>query len=208
MPVIKCMNCDQGMAELPEDSIDLIFTDPPYVKDQYKEAYELLAKHGPRLLKPSAFLITYVPQYRLNEVMRIMESGLEYYWICSQINNRESIMVHQKKAICLFKPIIIYQKPPKKPCKNAFVDVIKGHKQKAFHPWEQSIHDALHLLSRFAGPGDMILDPFMGSGTTILAAKLLGLEAIGFEIDPDTYRTASERLNQSALNLDRFKAKT
>jgi len=205
---IRCMDCDQGMGELPDNSVDLIFTDPPYVKDQYKAAYETLAKHGPRVLKPSGFLITYAPQYRLHEIMQMMGEDLEYYWICSQLNNRESILVYQKNAICLFKPILIYQKPPRKMCKEAFVDVISGKKQKKFHPWEQSIHDALHLLSRFAGPGDMILDPFMGSGTTILAAKLLGLEAIGFEIDPDTYRTASERLNQSALNLDRFKAKT
>ncbi|MFA4971973.1 MAG: DNA methyltransferase [bacterium] len=195
---ILCQDCDSGMADLPANSIDLIFTDPPYVKDLYREAYALLGTHAPRLLKPSGFLITYAPQYHLHEIMQILGKRLEWYWICMQINRRESILVHQKNAIAKHKPIVIYQKAPKKPNKRIFVDVIAGMKQKRYHPWEQSIHDALHLLSRFAAPGDVVLDPFMGSGTTILAGNLLGLECIA----PILAEEANPRLDEAAKHAD------
>jgi hypothetical protein len=45
---------------------------------------------------------------------------------------------------------------------------------------------------------------FAGSGTTLLAAKLLGLNYIGFEIDPDTYQIACQRLEQQPLDLRQF----
>lgn len=43
-----------------------------------------------------------------------------------------------------------------------------------------------------------------GSGTTLLAAKLLGLNYIGFEIDYDTYQIAKKRLEQTTLDITRF----
>lgn len=44
----------------------------------------------------------------------------------------------------------------------------------------------------------IVLDPFMGSGTTGLAAKLLGFNYIGFELNPDNAQTASDRINAAA----------
>jgi len=45
----------------------------------------------------------------------------------------------------------------------------------------------------------LVLDPFMGSGSTALAAKRLGCDYVGFEIDPDYVRLAREKLGQSSL---------
>ncbi len=199
------MDCDEGMAALKKNSIDLIFTDPPYVKDQYQQAYTTLAKHAKRILKPSGFLITYAPQYRLNEIMFILGKKLDYFWLVSQVNQESRMAaVHRKNVMCGFKPILIYQKPPFAAPHKIFLDVVRGRKSKLHHAWEQSIHEALHLLSRFCIAGDIILDPFAGSGTTLLAAKLLGRDYIGFEIDPDTYLDACQRLEQQPLDLRQF----
>ena len=48
-------------------------------------------------------------------------------------------------------------------------------------------------------PGDLVLDPFAGSGTTLYAAKTLGLGAIGIEIEPRYCEIAVKRLRQEAL---------
>ena len=199
------IDCDQGMENIDPGTIDHIFTDPPYVKEQYYQAYTTLFKHAERLLRPSGYLFTYCPQYRFDEIFSMLQSsGLKYYWMCPQLNLHETGMVYQRNAICLYKPILIFQKEPMQKCPLPFTDVIRGNKQKEYHVWQQDINDVLGLLCRFAIQGETILDPFAGSGTTLLAAKLLGLEYIGFEIDPNTYRIACERMEQQPLDLQYF----
>lgn len=202
---LSCIDCKEGFRRLRKESIDHIFTDPPYVKEQYFEAYSILCKKAKRVLKPSGFLFTYIPQYRFDEIFRMFQrSGLEYYWMVPQLNLSETGMVYQRNAICLYKQILILQKPPMQKCPLPFTDVIRGKKQKDYHAWQQDINDVLGLLCRFAIPGDTVLDPFAGSGTTLLAAKLLGLNYIGFEINPETHTIALGRLEQQPLNLGGF----
>ena len=50
-----------------------------------------------------------------------------------------------------------------------------------------------------AGTPDLILDPFLGSGTTAVAAKQLGRKFIGIEINMDYCRIAEDRLRQEEL---------
>lgn len=199
---IHCVDCRTSLAALADESVDIIFTDPPYLADLYAEAYGILAEHAPRVLKPGGWLLTYAPQYHLPQIMQILGEGLEYYWIVAQRNQQNAnAIVYARYVMAMWKPILVYAKPPVERPPKAFCDMVSGKRQKRYHAWEQSIHEALHLLCRFARPGDLVLDPFAGSGTIPLAAKLLGLRSIGYEIDPATCRIAMRRMEQTPLDL-------
>ncbi len=60
------------------------------------------------------------------------------------------------------------------------------------------------LLSRFSLPDDTILDPFMGSGTTLVACQKLGRQGIGVELDPDYFEIACKRVDEATRQPDLF----
>jgi len=69
------------------------------------------------------------------------------------------------------------------------------------HPTPKPIGLMINLVQQFTDPGETILDPFMGSGTTLVAAKELGRRAIGIEIEEKYCEIAARRLAQEVLPL-------
>ena len=69
------------------------------------------------------------------------------------------------------------------------------------HPCPKPLPLMRELVSLFTDPGETILDPFMGSGTTLRAAKDLGRKAIGIEISERWCEVAARRLEQAVLPL-------
>jgi DNA modification methylase len=63
------------------------------------------------------------------------------------------------------------------------------------HPNEKPVELVAKFLSLHAKPGQIVLDPFCGSGTTLVAAHRLGLKWIGIELDPQWAKLAQDRLN-------------
>jgi hypothetical protein len=62
------------------------------------------------------------------------------------------------------------------------------------HPTIKPVKLYMYLLELFSQPGQLILDPFCGSGTTLIACDLMGREAIGIEQDAEYYQTAVDRV--------------
>jgi len=65
--------------------------------------------------------------------------------------------------------------------------------QKA-HPGQKPLDLIRALVRLYSKPGDLILDPFAGTGTTLLACRAEGRNCVGAEIDPTTYAKAVDRL--------------
>lgn len=65
------------------------------------------------------------------------------------------------------------------------------------HPTEKPWRLMRDILFDFSAPGDVVLDPFMGSGTTLVAAALTGRRAIGIEIDPTYFDVAVARVRKA-----------
>lgn len=69
------------------------------------------------------------------------------------------------------------------------------------HPCPKPLPLMFELVQQFTDPGDLILDPFMGSGTTLLAAKNLGRRAIGIEVNEQYCQIAVQRLRQMTFGF-------
>ena len=69
------------------------------------------------------------------------------------------------------------------------------------HPCPKPLAWMKWLITLATEPGDIVLDPFMGSGTTLRAAKDLGLKAIGIEIEEKYCEIAAKRLSQAVLQF-------
>ena len=69
------------------------------------------------------------------------------------------------------------------------------------HKTQKPLRLVKELVSLFSDEGDLLLDPFMGSGTTLRAAKDLGRKAIGIEIEERYCEIAAKRMAQLAMIL-------
>ena len=69
--------------------------------------------------------------------------------------------------------------------------------EKNGHPCPKPIGAWSWLLEKVSQSGEVVLDPFMGSGTTLVAAELLGRRGIGIEIDPGYFDIACRRVEEA-----------
>lgn len=83
--------------------------------------------------------------------------------------------------------------------KTAWTD-IKGESTRRGHPAPFPVELAERLIRLFSFAGDVVLDPFVGTGTTTLAALNVGRNSIGTDCDPDFIRMAKERLQRAILS--------
>jgi DNA modification methylase len=70
-----------------------------------------------------------------------------------------------------------------------------------YHPAPYPLELAERLIRMFSFVGDTVLDPFLGSGTTTIAAARWGRNSIGYEIDDHYFQYATDRINESVSNL-------
>ena len=76
---------------------------------------------------------------------------------------------------------------------NAPINIVDKNNYK--HPTIKPIEMVKKHLLNLTKEGDIVLDPFLGSGTTAAACKEIKRNYIGFEINKDFYKTATDRLN-------------
>jgi len=181
-------------AYVKDNSIDCIITDPPYPKE-FLHVWKELSEFGKRVLKPSGFLITYCPQYYLDKIMCDMRQDLTYWCQIVMTHDRSRSTLFPRKEICGYKPILVFQKPPVTKPYKSFVDIIKGSgREKGLHEWQQSEGELTPLIETFTKQGDIIMDPFMGSGTTLAAALRNNRNTVGFDINPAVENIVMKRL--------------
>lgn len=77
-------------------------------------------------------------------------------------------------------------------------------REERFHPTQKPVELYKWIYSRFATPGDKILDTHLGSGSSRIAAYDLGLDFVGCELDPVYYKLEEERFAKHSQQLNLF----
>ena len=197
LDIIYNEDCFEGIKKLPDESIDLVITDPPYSK-KYLYCYDYLANECPRVMKNGASLLTIVGHYALPNVLEKFKGKLKYRWILcmNQFEGNHSRMAMGIEI--LWKPILWFVKGSYPQGRGFLRDGVeitgKAGQEKKYHKWEQDISWVEYYIRKLSSSNGIILDPFMGSGTTAIACRRLNRKYIGFEIDKEYYQIAEQRL--------------
>jgi len=180
---IKIIHADfrEYSKSIENNSIDLILTDPPYPA-KYLDLWGDLFHIANRILKPSSFLICYSGQMYLDKIFR-MENELIYYWTANIVFSKKPL-IYGRNIINEWKPILIFQKLPFKKISDTISDTISfDYSERDMHEknWGQTIKPFEFLINKFSEPGDLIFEPFAGTGTTLISAKNMKRKCIGTE---------------------------
>lgn len=193
--------------EIPDESLDIVFTDPPYAHDAL-HLWDSLSQIAAKKLKPGGVLISYTGVQFLPSVFNLLGNYLEYRWMGTVRHMGRTKLVRDIKFINCSKPILIYAKQPVANYWQPFNDLCEcGCKEKSLHPWQQSAAEAAYYLKHLAPPDATAInmwDPLMGSGSSIIGALLADprYTCIGCEIDKAAYAKAEERIKTVQENLN------
>ena len=177
-------------SHLEDDSVDLFFTDPPYNEvDCYSRLAELAAKK----LKDGRLCLAYPGQFHMPEIMQRMGEHLTYHWMFAALNRMGAKTIYAKQVHQAWHPILVFSKG--KPKHNFVRDCLTGQgNEKDKHHWQKNELESVYLIEKLTEPGDLVVDPYCGSGTTLTAAKNLGRNYLGCEIDSNVARGARRRV--------------
>lgn len=179
-------------------SADWIITDPPYPKE-FLPLYGELAKFGARVLKPGGSMLVMVGQSYLPDVLAQMTPHIRYHWTLSYLTpGGQAVQLWDRKVNTFWKPVLWFCNGDYKGdwmgdvAKSAINDNDKEH-----HKWGQSESGMADLIERFTYPGDLIVDPFLGGGTTGVVAVTKNRRFIGIDNDPAAVEVAKQRITQA-----------
>jgi len=177
--------------------VDAIITDPPY-KKAFLTRLRDLAILADRILKPDGVLAVLIGSMYLPQVLSQLEGYRPYRWMaCYYMPGAKRVCYHTN-VVSEWKPLIIYGGRQKR-----ILDVIRSHLAdaqagQAMHKWGQDMEAFKRIIEALTEPGDTIVDPFAGGGTTLLAAQSTGRNAIGAEIDATCEVFKLEQLTPSS----------
>jgi DNA modification methylase len=194
---VVCGDCLNLIGQLQGNSVDLIVTDPPY---------GIGVDYGPKVIDTFENWKLLIDQVL---PMLVFVSKGAVFIPTSKIEGEAYLYTKQPKwRICWYKgstsvrcalgfkdweTVFVFGKAYG-PAHDHFH--IPAPKQKIGHPCPKPIAWAEWFITRFSDAGETILDPFLGSGTTAVAAKKLGRHFLGFEINPEYCQIAEERIAQ------------
>ena len=232
-------DCIEGMKILPDNSVDMVLTDPPYGTTQNKwdtvVDMDAFWKEIKRVTKKNSAILIFTQMPFTATVVMSNPKMFRYEWICEKANAtgflnarrmpmkcHENVLVFYGK-LPVYHPIMEHGKPyrceskdknssnynaVKRFCSENTTgtrfprDVLKVSWRSAFgktlHPTQKPVSLCEYFIKTYTNEGAVILDPFIGSGTTAVAAINTERKYIGFEKDDKYFEVAKNRLEKLA----------
>ena len=214
---IKQGDCLELMQELPDESIDLIVTDPPYGIDL--NIQRKTSKFKNTTVKNDNTL-EWIPNL-VNNFKRIMKPNSVIYLFCNWQNydvfkkefekyfELKNLIVWDKQWFGMgynWRPnhefIMVLTNGKFKTNSNNNENILRYrriHPTKMYHSCEKPIALLEKLIEESSNEGDTVLDSFIGSGTTPIAAINTNRKYIGYELDEKYFNIAQQRINENSL---------
>jgi DNA modification methylase len=207
-------NCREVLRSMPNESVDFVLTDPPYfVRYKDRSGRSIANDDHPgsvlgafndlyRVLKPNTFCVSF---YGWNSVAAFFEAWKRagfiavghIVWHKNYSSRRGFLNARHEQAYVLVKG------RPAKPAQP--LDDVRPweYSGNVAHPTEKAVSVLQPLIRSFSRPGDFVLDPFSGSGPTLVAAALLGRRYMGIDLEAKYVELARRRL----AGVDRSKSR-
>ena len=182
--------------DIASESVDCIITDPPYPKD-FIDLFDDLGSLAARVLKPGGSLVVMTGQLYLPRYIELLSKHLTYHWILAYTTpGGQAVQVWNQEVNTFWKPLLWFVKDQRD--SRWVSDVVNtpvNANDKQHHHWGQSVEGTQAIVEKFTNPGDCILDPFLGGGTTGLVCKATKRKFIGVEIDEAVAKQALTRIH-------------
>jgi ParB-like chromosome segregation protein Spo0J len=188
----------------------IVITDPPYPRE-FLEAWgdmagvtlaagcqALIAMTGQSILPDALDAIRSVALPPVDEY--IGEQAWRYRWTAAYLTTGPATRVWQPNVGTSWKPVIAFDRfdvDHKYDVDRDFLtsDVFRSTgDDKHHHYWGQNENGIAALVEAFTKPGDLVVDPFLGGGTTAVVCRALGRRFVGCDIDSAAVETTRKRL--------------
>lgn len=217
------MDCMEGMKQFPDGYFDLAIVDPPYGIGVMTMTY---TKEGAD--RKYGYMAAHRKDYKRQQEWDIKPSK-EYFDELFRVAKRKIVWGGNYFADMLppSKSFVVWDKRCNDAMRNSFADceyawsdygvarmfrfvwngMIQGdmkNKEERFHPTQKPVALYEWILNNYAKPGDKILDTHVGSASSLIACHNLGFDYVGFELDPEYYKSATDRLEQVKSQMSVF----
>ncbi len=187
-----------------------VITDPPYGR-QALPLWGELVRFCDRVLGEHGWMLAMSGQRWLPETLAALEraaagTSMRYCWTLAVHTpggqTAQGWIAHRNALNTEWKPVLVYAKGEPACWPEGFRDVLfSPGRDKSHHRWGQALAPFETLVECFSEAGELVVDPFVGGGTTAEAACTRGRAFEGFDIDPVSVTTAAERASSYPTSI-------
>ncbi|MCL2076825.1 MAG: 50S ribosomal protein L11 methyltransferase [Oscillospiraceae bacterium] len=203
---IKIFKADihNGLPEVESESVTLLITDPPYQKSALS-LYKSLGMVAGRVLREGGSLLCMTGSSHLPEVIQALQKNdrLKWHWLIAYHTPASAPMLEWKRVSPFVKYFLWFTKGEYRGDWQSDYIRAPGDKSgdKTYHVWGQNVAVQKTLIEKFSDPGELVLDCFLGGGSSAVAAAQLGTRRfLGTDIDPVCVRKSKQRVEETLTN--------